>query len=656
MALFDARCYPQLARFDSFVGDFLSTPQAKDMDEFTIEQEICRIHPFYWAQRYGYIEKAHMEGDEVEIIPFEFNPAQWKLAEECAPYLQPGQWKRVKMVILKSRKMGISTFFAFIDYYMMRFRSHMGVFVIADKSAHTDNIFGMIERFHQRDTLPGKPTKVTMPKKKYGLKLSNESMLELDSGETRHPGTSQTIRVLHMSENAKWAQIIDAETSILNSIPRKGFAWVVKESTAFGVNKFKTDVEAALEKRSSWHFVFLQWPELEDCAIALQPGEKITATMEESELIDLYSLTEENIKFRRDKISDIGEQKFKQDFPLHPREPFQTSTNSYFNVLLVEDRLDDIEFYRVWKECGYDDAIETFPRLRQSVTNHPQGAEGFLRELSNKCRLRREVQLSVIKNFVTYRDAKAKKENAGLVSMWRHPDKRSKYIVSVDPAEGKSSDDYTSDLSAVGVFDCYAREQVAEVAGLYDEEMTARLAVLLARLYDNAILVIEMNNKCGGAVLTYAKERYKYPHLYMTQKITGQQTIKLEEGWRTTAANKREVLASLKIDFKNDDCVLHSKELLTEMLNVVEDKGKIQASPGYTDDRVMMSAIALHIIDNTPGLRQKRSSETLRQMEQAMRRGNPYPDRIRRPEPALAGEPMLPLPASGKRFIHTARY
>jgi hypothetical protein len=990
----DPGLYPNLAKLEQACAKWLISSEAKQFSPAEVEQKLCSMNPFYWMETYGFIESASAEGQEVDIIPFALNVPQLKLANQVSPYLMPGDWKRTKLIVLKSRKMGISTFFAAMDYWFMRHMPGCDVFVVADKNAHTLNIYKMIRLFWEKDKLAGKPTGRTMSRNKQGLFLSNRSTLEMDSGETRNPATSQDVHILHCcvdedtpvvcrdgflvpakktlnkkalahnlrpcrivahhraepqdgyaiqvfgnpfplrvtkdhrllarvgpsgswikaesiattrpakykkwyvgypirpfwrqnetfrhlhwklktrerpqgggrthanypnkfpltfemgriagwylaegsigramkkypsvislglhkdevktvlgyieavgeptfrgkgyavgnrgivdirssywakvfqrffgkcdkkripdwtwstneeyakgiiqgyiegdghfrddgtsisissirpqllvqlrellltlgfgysclyyrdggqwygrnckpiwtlgifgatgyavrkmmgkaarmpvsrhkwvissfrvkgcapriwlpvesiepcslerpldlevdhhthsymllgcashnSESAKWPQIVDAETSLLNSVSRSGFAWQVKESTAFGINKWKTDCMAALEKRSSWDFLFLEWPDMPDCSVELNDEERkdFKLTTEEMELISTFSLSMENIKFRREKVGEIGISKFKQDFPLHPREPFEATTNSYFDPLKVEDRKDDISFYRVWKQFGYDDAIEQFPRIANEIRYTKPGAKEYLKVLSTRCKLPKQVNVSVVKGKVTYAPSDSTVPDSGQATMWLDPDPHRQYVVIVDPAEGISSDGYTSDNSVIQVIDTFAREQACEMAGTYDEEVTARYAVLLAKLYGDAMLVIEMNCKCGGAVLTYVKERYKYFNLYRRQILTRSQTVQNDEGWRTNMANKQSICYALKIHFKEDDCTIHGTELLDEMANFVEEKGKLHAAVGYRDDRIMTFAIGLYVIDSTPGLRSMKASE-----------------------------------------------
>jgi hypothetical protein len=630
MRAYDLVKYPHLAALDKIVGDFLSSEKSKEMSTVKREQHICSIHPIYWMESYGWIEEGlaeekDSEAVEVAIIRFKLNPVQLYAADRLCAKLVPGRWKRVKAVVEKNRKAGISTLMAAFDYWFMRHMKNCGVFVIADKSAHTTNIYRMIERFYQNDALPGKPDRVPMPKNKTGLHFDNGAMLELDSGETRQPGTSQTIQILHMSENAKWAQIVDAEVSILNSIPRKGFAWQIKESTAWGLNKFADDCLAALDKKSDWDLIFIPWYDLEDCSVPLDEGETLKLTQEELELKENYSLTDEQIKFRREKISDLGgTDKFKQDFPMHAREPFYTSQTTFFNVVLLEERKEEIEFYRIFREYGLDSAMSQFPVLASQIKDrkrNPKGASDYIRKLSDQNILPRKISLSVLDDGkVTFQIVEEPKEYDPYFLLWRDPLKNRKYVVSVDPAEGIMTDGYTSDLSVIEVIEASSREQVAEFAGVFDEEVTAKNAVLIAKLFNEALLVVEINNACGALVLQNVLEA-KYRRLYRTQKTDRHQRYSADPGWKTTKSNKHEVCGRLRQDFKRDDCIIYSVALLIEMMNFVEDRGKLQAAPKHTDDRVMSFSIGLEVINKTPALQSMSYSERLRLIRQSIPSG-----------------------------------
>jgi hypothetical protein len=173
----------------------------------------------------------------------------------------------------------------------------------------------------------------------------------------------------------------------------------------------------------------------------------------------------------------------------------------------------------------------------------------------------------------------------------------------------------------IEVFDTLRREQVAEWAGVFDEEVTANFAVLLAQYYNFCDIAPEMNNRCGG-LLWENLIRLKYPRLFKRQRVVGNMR-KEEPGWLTTAGTKQDIVGLFKQLYKNDDCLIHSLPLLDEMLTYSDVGGKLCASSGHTDDRVSATSVAMQLIEVIPAYR--RSPEQRRRKEHGMAAFNPMP-------------------------------
>lgn len=621
--------YPNLALLDEKVKKLLASRGAKEWDAVRREYEICRIHPVYWMERYGFIMPAELAGGaaEVSVVPFLLNPTQLQVANRVCKALVPDVWERIQALILKHRKAGTSTLIAAFDYWFVRTVKGVKAFIIADLSGHTDNIITMIETFHKHDRcgvgleLDYKPPRrIPMAtKNKKGLNYSNGSMVEQDTGESPNPGTSGTIQICHMSENAKWRDPLTAEASLLNSIPRRGFVAVFKESTAFGLNKFARDCEEAEKGKSNWDFIFASWKDLPDCEDQAMPGVEDTYNEEEAELVATYKLRPGHILFRRRQIEFLGsEESFTQDYPLNSKEPFLVTGSSFFNTTLVQERITDIKFYHDWKSLGWDYVAKSYPEIVYRYLHHPRG----LREALALCEERNVTplmyELTVNDGKVTMIQ-KTSGRMAEALTVFRAPRLGNVYLISVDVAEGIKADDYTSDNSIIEVFDAYRKEQVAEWGGVFDEEITAKYAVMIAQLYGNAEIVPEMNNRCGGSLEAELKKT-GYRKIFMRQKVGSQGRVDQKFGWETTVGTKKDTMSQYKLDFKNGDCLIHSLPLLEEMLYYSDINGKLCAASG-TDDRVATTGISLKVIAMTPKYHQppvkKEGRRTLDPSEEA---------------------------------------
>jgi hypothetical protein len=168
----------------------------------------------------------------------------------------------------------------------------------------------------------------------------------------------------------------------------------------------------------------------------------------------------------------------------------------------------------------------------------------------------------------------------GTLEMYMSPVPGREYIVGVDPAGGGANGDY----SAAQVVDVEQGMQCAEFAAHVRPRELARIAVELAREYNNAWLVVERNNH-GSAVLGSVEESLKY------EKVYGQ---KGQAGWLTTSVSKPQAVERLERAVAEHPWVFSSKRLLGEFRSFVRmPDGGAGAKAGTHDDRVMAMAIAL---------------------------------------------------------------
>ena len=624
MQKFDPKLYPHLCKLDDKVRALLSSNEARKWDTARTEWEICHVHPVYWMEQYGWIRPGSVEvggdGSSTKPIQFKLNPIQLQAADRICSHLTGPTFTRVQLTILKHRKAGLSTLVAAFDYWFMRFHG-LYAFAIADVSTHTDNIMEMIRLFQSRDTCASgcgdvekrPPRTVPMPKNKSGMRLSNGTIVEQDTGENSNPGTSGTINVLHMSENSKWRDPENAETSLLNSVPRTGFVFIVKESTAYGLNKFAQDCEDAEKGKSSWEFCFITWLDMPDCCKEVYPSDEdeIKLTTEEREMLATHKkMNLGHIKFMRDQIELLGSaSRFRQDFPLNSREPFLVTGSNFFNPTLVRERIDNIKFYGDWKANGIEGLKEKFPDIWERIKCHPRGMAEALTHMEMSCVCPQIVEFWDNGGHVSMSPNPEARLTDGAALMFKYPNKSHKYIVFIDAAEGKASTEYVSDDAVVEVFDCFSLEQVLEWGGTFDEEVTATKGVQIAKVYNNAIIAVEINNKCGGTVLMCI-EGEGYKNMFYRETIVANKTKK-ELGWDTKSSSKKDVLNQLKLDFKNGLVLLHSLTLLEEMMFFLDAQGKLCAAGGHKDDRVMASAGAVRIIAITPSLRKSANTINL---------------------------------------------
>jgi hypothetical protein len=262
-----------------------------------------------------------------EVKPFVLNSVQRKLHEELER--QKTETGRVRAIVLKGRQMGCSTYVSARYYHRAAHRGGLRVFILTHSDQATQNLFDIVDRFHQH--LPEHIRPVT------GASNAKElSFVELDSGYrvgtagTRDVGRSATIQLLHGSEVAFWPHAETHAAGVFQAVPNTEGSEIILESTANGFgNLFHAMWEDAIRGMSSYRPVFLPWFWHDE--YAQNPGAGFTLSQEDEAYQDAHGLTLEQMAWRQDKIRELkSDLLFRQEFPATASEAFQLSGHDSF--------------------------------------------------------------------------------------------------------------------------------------------------------------------------------------------------------------------------------------------------------------------------------------------------------------------------------------
>jgi hypothetical protein len=252
------------------------------------------------------------------LAPFTLNAAQLELHRIIEE--QRAKTGRVRVVVLKARQLGVSTYVASRFYH--RTVSHPGLrtIIVAHKVDASRNLFQIVKRFH--DHLPDdlRPS----------IAVSNAEELifdRLDSGylvtvaTTEGAGRSATAQLLHASETAFWPDLQTQWAALLQTIPDADGTEIILETTANSYNDFFKLWRKAEAGESEFMPVFLPWSVAPEYRAKV--GDDFEMTGAEKRLAELYDLDIEQIAWRRNKISQLGsEEYFQQEYPLNASEAF----------------------------------------------------------------------------------------------------------------------------------------------------------------------------------------------------------------------------------------------------------------------------------------------------------------------------------------------
>jgi hypothetical protein len=276
--------------------------------------------------------------------PLNFNSAQRKLHGFIED--QKRKTGRVRVIVLKGRQMGVSTYVAARFYHRTINSPGLRTIILGHERRASSNLFGIVKRFHENLPDDLRPSVGTSNAEELIFdKIDSGYIVAVASGDAT--GRSATAQLLHASEAAFWDDLPLQMASLMQTVPDLDATEIIIESTANGYNDFHSLWRKAEAGESEFQAVFLPWN--------LDPGYRrkvdVDFVMDEEErkLAELHNLDSEQIAWRRAKINQLGSPEyFRQEYPLTPSEAYVSSTFDSFipaDLVLQARGQKDIEAY-----------------------------------------------------------------------------------------------------------------------------------------------------------------------------------------------------------------------------------------------------------------------------------------------------------------------
>lgn len=289
--------------------------------------------------------------------------AQMKMAAQILDSLNDGG--PIGWVMLKPRRCGWSTFFAILG---LELAGQVGwdVGIMGHEEESTNTIFDIGRIAYERMRASAKPELrfSRVNKLVFGTHHRDDRSDDDDPGDMnsfscrtaggRHPFSGATLRYALLDELAKWPgesgdqwKIVN---SVLNSMPQDGPTIRLFVSTAYGSSGafYETFVEAKKYEHKPGFYMyrphFMAWFEDEGSRREV-PDEILKAWDEhpkddlerEEQLVKEFSLTKEQLFFRRQKIQELGGvDRFRQEYPGTWQEAFLASGRTVFEAETIE--------------------------------------------------------------------------------------------------------------------------------------------------------------------------------------------------------------------------------------------------------------------------------------------------------------------------------
>ncbi len=261
------------------------------------------------------------------LSPLILNKAQSYIHQKLQQQLE--QTGKVRAIILKGRQQGCSTYIAARFYWKATNFNATRVFIITHSRDATDNLFSIVEKFH--DYVPEEirqPTKISSAKEKYFHKIA--SGYRVGTAGSKAVGRSQTIQLLHASEVAFWANAQEHFAGIIQAVPDLPGTEIILESTAFGTaNKFHQIWSEAINGNSEYMAIFVPWYWQDE--YRKEPPTDWLVDEENIKYARNYNLDIKQIYWMITKKALLGScQLFMREYPANAAEAFESDNGLSF--------------------------------------------------------------------------------------------------------------------------------------------------------------------------------------------------------------------------------------------------------------------------------------------------------------------------------------
>ena len=276
---------------------------------------------------------------EGAIAPLKLNPAQQILDEAVQKQLKTEG--KVRVIILKARQQGLSTYVGGYLYHQVSQREACKALIVTHHSDSTRALFDMTRRYHQNVPEILQPHTKYSSRRELSFDVLDSSFVVATAGSDS-VGRGETLTHVHASELAFWQKSTaqDIWNGLTQAVPNTKGTAIFVESTANGVTGIYYDLwKGAVEGTNGFVPVFIPW--FADPTYREPVPEKFERTPEEEDLVEKYDLDDEQLMFRRRKIAQNGIDLYRQEYPAEPSEAFLTTGRPVFNPEQLMECLDN---------------------------------------------------------------------------------------------------------------------------------------------------------------------------------------------------------------------------------------------------------------------------------------------------------------------------
>ena len=275
------------------------------------------------------------------VAPLLLNSAQRYLHREAQKQLK--ETGKVRIIVLKGRQQGISTYVEGRFYWRVTHREGVRAFILTHLGDSTKTLFDMVEHYHNAAPPDAQPSvdksnskELIFDKLESGYKVGT-------AGSRGGTGRGGTVQYFHGSEVAFWDNAQDHATGVMQSIAELPNTEIFLESTANGVgNYFHKMWQQAVAGKGAFRAVFIPWYWQDEYEAPYPQGWKMTDAEAEYARLYLHEYDDHTVRrkmyWRANKIVELegDEAYFDQEYPATADLAFRnTGGESYIGTSYV---------------------------------------------------------------------------------------------------------------------------------------------------------------------------------------------------------------------------------------------------------------------------------------------------------------------------------
>lgn len=508
----------------------------------TKEEKLKRIvaDPILWAKYFcTIVDKTGKK------VPFEPTYHQKILARNFGKF----------NIINKARQLGATSWAILYSLWLTHTEPDCVCMIMSYSGDTIDIVFEKMKAMYEDLDPAVKIKDVTNNRKE--LMLSNRSKIICCVCSAKDAARGATLRYVHLTEVSRMddAKLKNQLVAIESALRPDG--QMVLESTSSGMNMWFELWNKAVNGESQYKPFFFSW--LDDKKLFVldyeedsriyknRNGRCLTVGDLDDEELNLFRKMDGNnnplaikkLMWRRMKIANNGLEKFRQEHPSSALESFVTSGNNVFDLETIQQRLIH---------------IDNTPKVPM-----PKNVPDIMKKWKNNC------------------------------TIWELPTRGSKFYSGVDTGEGIGLDN-----SVIEVINPDGNQVFEFCSNRIKPYEFADLVRAVGIYYNTAHLVVEKLSAGHTVVDKLYDSNDRYINLYKYKSYDAKGKTRKKPGFETSGKSRPIIINRFVEWFDKGQVCINSKGLLNEMKSFqIDNNGKVQASSGSHDDRVLAFCMAL---------------------------------------------------------------